>query len=528
MITESISSSLRRSHELVLILAVVLTAQIPFEFRYTLFGLTNLQWTVVAFALAGIPLLIENWKRLANDRLVQAAALFVATQWAAAFYAPEFRYNASKAAVRFTAGWMILAVVRTLGNSDRIYRVWAIASVAAAAYGLVEYAGLGTPWLFRNEEFYIGQAHRLSGSFEYPNTAAAYYAMSLPIVYWTVFRPVLKWVLLFLLWCALILTFSKGALVAVSLVMLAAGLRVAPKVFGVGATAYALLLPMNPYMFEWIYGPGRNPVGAEYKMPWNKLQQQPDSSDSVSLQIRNTGFRRWRSQGVGKVGLAYRWLNVESGKFSPVHTIVTPLPHDIEPGQTADVQAAFQTPATPGNYLLALELFSHDFDWFSRKGLWPALVEADIRPSVARSVANGDLSKWDHLGGDSGTLTASVPRSRLWGAAIRMFLDHPFGVGPDNFRLEYGRYLGVPRSDTNIHSNNLYLELLVGSGVFGFVSFGLILLAVRWRREAACFAVAVFLIHGLVDVFLMTTPIYSAFWILLAFHWKHKEAHCAQ
>ena len=54
------------------------------------------------------------------------------------------------------------------------------------------YAGLGATSLFRTEEFYIGQIQRLSGSFEYPNTAAAYFAMSLPFVWWSSFRPAVK------------------------------------------------------------------------------------------------------------------------------------------------------------------------------------------------------------------------------------------------------------------------------------------------------------------------------------------------
>src|SRR6185295_18669252 len=105
---------------------------------------------------------------------------------------------------------------------DRIYRVWGIAAAIAAAYAIAAYVGFGFPSAFRNEEFYIGQVQRLSGSFEYPNIAAAYYGMSLIVVCWSSFRPVLKWSVTLLLWCVVILTFSKGALAAISLVVLAA------------------------------------------------------------------------------------------------------------------------------------------------------------------------------------------------------------------------------------------------------------------------------------------------------------------
>ena len=96
-----------------------------------------------------------------------------------------------------------------------------------------------------------------------------------------------------------------------------------------------------------------------------------------------------------------------------------------------------------------------------------------------------------------------------------MFVDHPFGAGPDNFRLQYGRYLGAVRWDTRVYSNNLYLELLTGSGILGLVAFGLMLAAKQWQFESFCLAIGVFLVHGLVDVFLMATPIYFAFWILM-------------
>src|SRR5689334_1444054 len=91
------------------ILLCALVAQIPFETRYTVLGISNLQWTFIAVAAASTPLLLQNRKRLLYDRLLQCAALFVAIQWLAAAYAPEFHANTLKAAARFTAGVLLLA-----------------------------------------------------------------------------------------------------------------------------------------------------------------------------------------------------------------------------------------------------------------------------------------------------------------------------------------------------------------------------------------------------------------------------------
>jgi O-antigen ligase len=113
----------------------------------------------------------------------------------------------------------------------------------------------------------------------------------------------------------------------------------------------------------------------------------------------------------------------------------------------------------------------------------------------------------------------NIPFSRreLWRAAVDMAIHHPIlGVGPDNFRLLYGRVFGESRWDTNIRSNSLYLELLSGSGLAGLAAFGFMMAAVRRSSAAPTLALGIFLVHGLVDVFLMTTPIYFAFWILLA------------
>ena len=41
------------------------------------------------------------------------------------------------------------------------------------------------------------------------------------------------------------------------------------------------------------------------------------------------------------------------------------------------------------------------------------------------------------------------------------------GIGPDNFRLTYGRYLGLAAWDSRVHANNTYLEVLVGMGAIG-------------------------------------------------------------
>jgi len=124
----------------------------------------------------------------------------------------------------------------------------------------------------------------------------------------------------------------------------------------------------------------------------------------------------------------------------------------------------------------------------------------------------------------------------LWRAAARMIVAHPvLGVGPDNFRLLYGEYAGLPYADPRLHSNNMYIEMLAGGGLTGGVAFlwliwrtadrlvAAIRLAARGARPEAAYAAGVaaagiaVLIHGTVDSFLSFTPTYVLISITLGF-----------
>jgi hypothetical protein len=552
------------------ILLAALIAQIPFELRYEVLGLSNLQWTFVVLVVVTAPLLIENWKWIIRQRAVQAAGVFVFIQWLIALSAPEFQTNAAKAAVRYTAGALLFVIAAVKQSSPPQLRrgeprrssgwggvgqgnesldqhhpgasrhpssveegsslrvTWVTAATIAAAYALLAYAGLGMPWLFRTEEFYIGQVQRLSGSFEYPNTAAAYFAMSLPIVWWSPVRSWLRWIIAFLLWCAVILTFSRGALLAVPVAITmffvfgsssAMKWRSAAALLLVGVASYIILMPINPYWIERLYGPDvHSPLSAEYKTAWNHLRQQPGSADQIPIQVRNVGSETWRVRGLGRIAIGYRWWHIASETFVPSSRITTNLPHDTGRSETVDAVVHFQTPAEPGRYLLVIELFRRDYDWLSRIGVIPALVEVDVQPGVARTADDVDMSAFYHRRPMPNVFTVSVARADLWKAALKMILEHPFGVGPDNYRLEYGRYIGAARWDTHVYSNNLGLEILTGSGVLGFAAFIWLLIAIPWRFDADSISIGIFLFHGMVDVFLMTTPIYFAFWLLLGSH----------
>jgi hypothetical protein len=500
-----------------------LIVQIPFELKYTLLGLSNLQWTFVVLTVLSLPDLYTNRQKLIRDRLIQLALVFVSVQWLSALLAPEFSGNAWKGAIRFTAGGLLLAMARLLPDGKGILRVWAVASVAAAVYALSEQLGWSLPWLFRDTEFFIAQVQRLSGSFEYPNVAAAYFEMSIPLVWWSTFRPAFRWSAAVVLWCALILTFSRGAPVAlagVSIVGAALAWRNGKdwqQYMGLmlaGIAAVLISSSLAPYLIDVARRSApENLPSAQYRTAWKSLREEPGVKDEVQVKIRNTGTIPWLAAGSGHVAVAYRWWNMET-KRGETGRLVTSLPHNVQPGDTVDVSMPFETPDSPGKYRLLIELFARNFEWFSHAGARPAVIEADIQPGIVRTTEQADPGTDPLVPSQTGTIE-TLPRIELWRAAVRMFKAHPLGVGPDNYRLLYGRFLGMTRWNTNIYSNNLYLELLAGSGVLGLAAFVLLVLSIPHRiATSPVIAIGVFLVHGFLDVFLMATPIYFSFWIL--------------
>ena len=503
--------------KIVEILLTVLVATLPFEFR-TFPIISNLQWTFVGIAVAGLPLLLRARYTLLQDRRVVMAALFVFVQCLAALAAPDFRANAAKGAVRVGAGFVLLCVTLVIQNRDRLMRVWCVAAGVAAVYGFVDYIGFGAPDLFRAAEFYVGGVLRLSGSFEYANTAAAFFAMSLPIVWLTPGSRAVRLALSALVLIALFLTYSRGALIAVALMLVVWTARERNRtpllLAGAGVGLYAVLALLQPVLIQRLrQGRPEKGLAAEYTPEFNLLRHRPKDMGEVTVSVKNTGAVTWLPDGEMPVTLSYHWWETDQKQLAAVAAIQTPISRPVHTGESLSITATFFTPHEPGRYLLIWDLAQKGRGWFSASGVVPGVIEADIHAENVVWYGNGDISEWLR---PQNTVDSSITRELLWKSALLLTFKNPvLGVGPDNFRLMYGRALGFSKWDTNIRSNSLYLELLAGSGILGLLTFILMILSIPRRLNAATLSILVFLVHGLVDVFLMTTPIYFAFWILL-------------
>jgi O-antigen ligase len=121
-----------------------------------------------------------------------------------------------------------------------------------------------------------------------------------------------------------------------------------------------------------------------------------------------------------------------------------------------------------------------------------------------------------------------LPRSTLWRAAFAGWRAHPLlGLGPDNFRHLYGRYLGRYAADDRLHANSLYFETLANLGIAGVLALIFLLVALARAARPALAApptrllalgmgvgLCAYVAHGTLDYFFEFTPTYALFWLL--------------
>jgi hypothetical protein len=240
----------------------------------------------------------------------------------------------------------------------------------------------------------------------------------------------------------------------------------------------------------------------------------------------------WYPGGLRPVALSYHWLDARARLVVRYNGSRTPLPHPVAPGETVTLDAAVRAPTEPGAYILAWDMVAEHAGWFSARGAPVAEVVVTVAGAPELSQPAPDP---EPAGTPRRIQARAAPpeRSRLWGAALRLWRANPLlGIGPDVFRHVYGPELGLSSWDDRIHTNNLYLELLVGAGIAGLAAFlalaGAALLA-GWRALArssaaphqwwvalACTAgLAAYLFHGTLDMFLEYSATYLLFWALL-------------
>ena len=169
-----------------------------------------------------------------------------------------------------------------------------------------------------------------------------------------------------------------------------------------------------------------------------------------------------------------------------------------------------------------------------------------------RQDSSADLGKHIQSISNISSDASNVERINRWKCALRMFADKPvFGWGPGTYQFHYAKYqfsedktiISTNYGDMgNAHSE--YIGPLADSGVFGMVTFLIIIIAVSYtainvfrksnRKEVRILAMISFLglctyfIHGILNNFLDTDKASAPFWgfiaIIVALDVYHKNS----
>jgi len=447
-------------------------------------------------------------------------------------------------------------------------------AIGAGAAGLLMIAELYVPGAadrlrpFHAQTFQTFGLLRASGPFQYPNIAAMYLEGALPIVLAVGVaragavtrrqrraRVALTAATGTVIFYALLLASSRAGIVTALVLLLALAVAAgrhtplrhvaaATLILGVGlvATTLAATDPLAGLRLQvWRSRPWYRSLivpDPQHEAPLPAVLA-PDSVAVEPIEVRNQGAVVWPHRGEHVVYLSYHWTDATTGETQVFEGARTPFPQDVPPGGEITVDAKIVAPPRTGSYVLRWDLVQEDVTWFSLYGDRGVSQQVEVRPlsaTEAEAAETGAASvaaaatvfddRAPPLGSDAG----GVPRRQLWTAAWRAWRDHPLlGLGPDNFRHTYGRYLGLTDPDDRLHANNFYLEVLATLGLAGAAAFAAVALALGRRARAAlaespsaartvalgaATGLAAYAVHGALDYFLEFTPTYALLWLL--------------
>jgi hypothetical protein len=471
--------------------------------------------------------------------------------------ASAHRANAVHMVGRFAlacaAGLIAVNAARDVRRLEALLRIAAAAGAMLSALVIADYLGIDFVRAilrpFRPHVALVGDQVRASGPFGYPTIASMYleilFALTLGAVWVAVERRQALAACAALaagaaIAQAIVLTFTRAGIVTMgSSLALAVVARCRARGADVGLAAYAALALVLMAALAWSRPSDamRLRFATETQERWYRaaidapqaFELRAGETAAVPLTLVNTGRATWDPAGERPFRLSYHWLSADGTAVVDWEGARTELPRRVGPGETVTLAATVRAPGREGRYRLLWDMELVNRLWFS--------TEPDSGRASSDVVVTGSLPA---AARGAGALDGAGPplpqpavrpgRLVLWGAALKMFAAHPMlGVGPDNYRLLYGEYAGLAKGDARVHSNNLYLELLVSGGLLGALACGwLFVAAVRqfralvprlWSAGSGGPAVAVVAagaavaLHGVVDVFLAFTATY----VLMAF-----------
>lgn len=463
--------------------------------------------------------------------------------------APEFRANSLRAVGRLAIAILLFTVVANAAASIHVARRIVIVLVATGAVvGAVAVLELAqAPFVhealraFRPGFHVVGGQLRATSTLFYPTIASMYLEVIFALGLMWVASSRAAFAALVMIGAGVIATFTRAGLITMAISMMTFGAliywqhrrwqREHSALVALTAALIALMIvSRSPQLLitRMSTDVSQDWYGASYRVP-ERLTLRPDSFNDVPVTLSNRGRLTWQSSTLPVFALSYHWLSPDSEDVVIYDGLRTAFEYPVAPGDSVELRARVRAPGYPGSYVLMWDVVQEHRTWLSLEGVYPGrtLVTVEGEPVGGPLPLRGRLP--------SGVMR--MPRSVLWDTALRIAGDRPvLGIGPDNFRHTYGTYLGLAASDTRVHANNTYLEVLVGMGGLGAAAL-IWLIAAAGRSAtavvaraspgsiafiaaamAACVAIAA---HAVVDSFLTFTSTYVVFAIAAGLLYRH-------
>jgi len=534
---------------------MLLAAVSPFERALpgSMFGftLTTVEAAIVIALTLGIAACLRNPPAIEwRTPITLPLATLVLVAFVAAGAAPELKADALRVAARYAAAVSLFVIVANAARSQHVARqVMAALLAAGAVVGAIAILELmQLPWVlnaltaFRPGFHVVGGQLRATSTLSYPTIASMFLEVVFALGLAWIGAGRLAFVALVVTGAGVIATFTRAGLITMTMSLAwyagvlylkdRAWRREHRRIMALAIVLVALVLvSRSPQMLvaristegsqDW--------YGASYEVP-RQLTLRPDSFNDIPVKLTNQGRLTWESSGTPPFALSYHWLTPSSEDVVIFDGLRTSFARPVEPGDSVTVMARVRAPNYPGEYTLMWDVVQEHRTWLSLEGVYPGRSAATIE---GEAVGPPPQTK-----GRMPTSMMRMPRSVLWSTAMQITREHPWlGIGPDNFRHVYGRYLGLAAWDARVHVNNSYIEVLAGTGIAGVAALAWLLVAVaRSLRQrlsaaagatlpivaastAACLAIAA---HALVDSFLTFTPTYAVFAIAAGLLYAHR------
>lgn len=541
---------------------LILVLAAPFEriepaLEFQVQQFTGLELVILAvLALWGIYLLITGERPQVKSALTVPALLLIGAMVVSALLAPDHQAEALRFTARFVAGFLVyLLVLNSVVSWRRLLGMLiavGLTGTVVAILGILDHrqvpAVLEFLRSFRHGQIMVGGEVRASSTLQYPTITSMYleivFGLALGLLLFLASRhrwwlATLVFLIVALIADAIILTLSRsGLIVMAGILALAGGLWLLRRRLDSGLGAIAALGILIAGLLGrrllsdsmlWLRLTTENDESwyrAQYQVP-DQLELQAGQTRRIDVTVTNTGRVTWRPDGENPFRFAYHWLDADKQEVLIFEGLRTELPHPVRPGQNVQLSARVKAPPQPGRYYVAWDVLQEGRLWFSNKASPKAYSQAIVGGAATEEPAPMPTA----VPATATEPNLTIDRRTLWTYAGQMLADRPLlGVGPDNFRLLYGRWAGLESWDQGLHTNNTYIEFFVDVGIIG----GLLFLWLLWRVLKSLYqswrtvdtadlplflgiagALTAILLHGMVDYFFEFTSTYLMIWVTL-------------